>query len=257
MANQILLDKVAVVTGAGSGIARSTAIAFAREGAAVTVVDINRAAAERTVSAITDQGGRAVLSVCDVASRSAVDATVAATVSAFGRLDILVNAAFANPAFGKPFIEQTERDVQVNLSTSFMGTWNFMQAAFPHLPRPGGKVINFVSAAFTEGQLGMAAYGAAKGAVAGLVNCVCQEWGPLGINVNNISPVVHTEAYDEFLKTAPPGAHEGYIALNPMRRLGDPDRDAARVAVFLAGPDSDYINGRIISVDGGRGLYRF
>ena len=246
----------AIVTGAGSGIARSTAVAFAREGAAVTVVDINKAAAERTVARITEEGGRALLSVCDVSSREAVDATVAATLAAFGGVDIVVNAAFANPAFGKLFVDQTDRDLQVNLSTSFMGTWNFMQAAFPHLPRPGGKVINFVSAAFTEGQPGMAAYGAAKGAVAGLVNCVCQEWGPLGINVNSISPVVHTEAYDEFLKTAPRGAHEAYVAQNPMRRFGDPDKDAARVAVFLAGPDSNYINGRIISVDGGRGLLR-
>lgn len=257
MQTQILKGKTAIVTGAGSGIARSTAIAFAGEGAAVTVVDINRAAAERTLAMITERGGRGLLAVCDVGDRAAVDATVGATVAAFGGVHIVVNAAFANPSFGKPFVEQSERDLQVNLGTSLMGTWNFMQAAFPHLPKPGGKVINFVSAAFTEGQLGMTAYGAAKGAVAGLVNCVCQEWGPLGINVNSISPVVHTEAYDEFLKTAPPGAHEGYLAQNPMRRLGDPDKDAARVAVFLAGPDSDYINGRIIAVDGGRGLYRF
>ena len=131
-----------------------------------------------------------------------------------------------------------------------------MQSVFPYLPRPGGRFINFVSTAYTQGQPGMAAYGAAKGAVAGLVNCVCDEWGPLGINVNSISPIIHTEAYDEFLETAPPGTHEGYLAINPMRRLGEPDRAAARVAVFLAAPDSDYIHGRIIAVDGGRSLYR-
>lgn len=256
MTARILENRVAIVTGAARGIARSTAIAFAGEGAAVTVVDIDRAGAERTVARIVESGGRALLAVCNVAVRAEVDAAVAATLAAFGGLDIVVNAAFSNPATGKPFIEQTERDLQINLDTSFRGTWNFMQSAFPHLRRPGGKIINFVSTAYTQGQPGLAAYGAAKGAVAGLVNCVAEEWGPLGINVNCISPVIHTEAYDEFLKTAPPGAHEGYIATNPMRRLGDPDKDAARVAVFLAGPDSDYIHGRIIAVDGGRGLYR-
>ena len=254
--SEVLKGKVAIVTGAGSGIGRSTAIAFASEGAAVIAVDIRREAAERVAATIASAGGRVLVQVCDVGIRAQVDATVAATVAAFGTVDVLFNCAFANPAFGKSFMEHTDHDVRVNLDSSFMGTWNFMQACFPYLKRRGGKVINFSSAAFTEGIVNAAAYGAAKGAVAGLVNCVCQEWGPLGITINSISPVVQTEAYTEFLKTAPLGTHEAYVAQNPMRRLGDPDRDAARVAVFLAGPDSDYINGRIISVDGGRALFR-
>jgi NAD(P)-dependent dehydrogenase (short-subunit alcohol dehydrogenase family) len=256
MSSGILTGKTAIVTGAGRGIARSIAIAFAEEGAAVTLVDIDSDNLERTAATITAAGNRCLAQLCDVGVRAQVDRVVAATVDTFGTVDILVNCAFANPAFHKPFAEQTEQDLKVNLDSSFMGTWNFMQASYPLLARRGGKVINFVSAAYTEGQFGMAAYAAAKGAVAGLMNVACLEWGPLGINVNCISPVVHTEQYDEFLKTAPSGAHEAYLAQNPMRRLGHPDRDAARVAVFLAGPDSDYINGRIISVDGGRGLFR-
>ena len=100
----------------------------------------------------------------------------------------------------------------------------------------------------------MAPYSAAKCAVVGLTNSVWQEWGVHGININLISPVAWTPACDEFLKSAPAGAHEAYMAQNPMRRLGDPDKDIARVAVFLAGPDSNYITGRTISVDGGRAL---
>lgn len=256
MTEGILQGKVAIVTGAGSGIGRSTAIAFAGEGAAVVAVDIRLEAAEQVAARITAAGGRALSRVCDVGARAQVDATVAATVAAFGTVDILYNCAFANPGFGKSFMEHTDQDLQVNFDSSFKGTWNFMQACFPYLKVRGGKVINFSSAAFTEGILNASAYGAMKGAVAGLVNCVCQEWGPLGITINSISPVVQTEAYTEFLKTAPSGTHEAYVAQNPMRRLGDPDKDAARVAVFLAGPDSDYINGRIIAVDGGRGLFR-
>ena len=252
----ILSGKVAILTGAGRGIAKSTALAFAKEGAVVTLVDINSDDLTRTAAAVEAAGGRCLTQVCDVGVRAQVDRAVAATVDAFGTVDILFNCAFANPAFNKPFVEQTDHDLKVNLDSSFMGTWNFMQASYLFLARRGGKVINFVSAAYTEGQFGMAAYAAAKGAVAGLMNVVCLEWGPLGITINCISPVIHTEQYDEFLKTAPPGAHEGYLAQNPMRRLGHPDRDAARVAVFLAGPDSDYINGRIIAVDGGRGLFR-
>ena len=256
MKAEVLSGKAAIVTGAASGIAKSIALAFAEEGASVTLVDIDAAGLARTAQAIEAAGGRCLNQVCNVGVRAQVDRTVAATADAFGTVDILVNCAFANPAFHKSFVEQTERDLKANLDSSFMGTWNFMQAAYPFLARRGGKVINFVSAAYTEGQPGMAAYAAAKGAVAGLMNVACLEWGPLGINVNCISPVIHTEAYDEFLKTAPPGAHEAYLAQNPMRRLGHPYKDAARVAVFLAGPDSDYINGRIISVDGGRGLHR-
>ena len=252
----ILSEKVAIITGAGNGIARSTARAFAAEGAAVVVVDINQAAAERTVAEIAAAGGRAFAQTCDVSSRKQVDEAVARTVSVYGTVDILMNAAFANPSFGKPFVEQTEADLRVNLDTSFMGTWNFMQACFPYLKERRGKVINFSSAAFSEGLLGASPYAASKGAVMGLMNCVALEWGPLGINVNAISPVIHTEQYDEFLKTAPPGAHENFVASNPMRRLGDSDKDVARVAVFLAGPDSNYIHGRVIPVDGGRALYR-
>jgi NAD(P)-dependent dehydrogenase (short-subunit alcohol dehydrogenase family) len=252
----ILAGKVAILTGAGAGIGKSTAVAFAKEGAFVTLVDISPENLANTAATVEAAAGRCVTQVCDVGVREQVDRAVAATIEAFGTVDILVNCAFANPAFNTPFVQQTERDLQINLSSSFMGTWNFMQAAYPYLVRRGGKVINFVSAAYTEGQVGMAAYAAAKGAVAGLTNVACLEWGPSGINVNCIAPVIHTEQYDEFLKTAPPGAHEAYVAQNPMRRLGHPDRDAARVAVFLAGPDSDYINGRIISVDGGRGLFR-
>lgn len=256
MNSRVLAGKVAIVTGAASGIAKSTAIAFAKEGASVSLIDINADRLAITKDAVEAVGGRGLTQVCDVGVRSQVDRAVTATADAFGTVDILVNCAFANPAFNTPFMEQTAQDLKVNLDSSFIGTWNFMQAAYPFLVRRGGKVINFVSAAYTEGRIGMAAYAAAKGAVAGLTKVACLEWGPSNINVNCIAPVMRTEQYDEFLKTAPPGAHEAHLKENPMRRLGDPDRDAARVAVFLAGPDSDYINGRIICVDGGRGLFR-
>jgi 3-oxoacyl-[acyl-carrier protein] reductase len=197
MKSGILAGKTAIVTGAGNGIARSTARVFAEEGAAVVVVDIDARAAERTVAEIVAAQGLALAQVCDVSSRTQVDAAVAKTVSVFGAVDILVNAAFANPSFGKSFVEQTEADLQVNLGSSFMGTWNFMQACFPQLNQR-------------------------KGAVIGLMNTVALEWGPLGINVNAISP----------------GTHEGYVASNPMRRLGNPDKDTARVALFLAARDA-------------------
>ncbi len=252
----ILDSKTAIVTGAARGLGRSIARAFALEGAAVTVVDLDATGCEHTKGAIIALGGQSLSAPGNVGIRAEVDTIVAATADLFGSVDILVNAAFANPSFGQSFDQQTERSLTINLTSSLLGTWNFMQACFPYLRKKGGKVINFSSAGFSEGQLGMAPYAAAKGAVVGLTNVVCQEWGPLGINVNLISPVAWNEQYDEFIKTAPPGTHEQYIAQNPMRRLGDPDKDVARVAVFLAGPDSDYITGRTISVDGGRGLLR-
>jgi NAD(P)-dependent dehydrogenase (short-subunit alcohol dehydrogenase family) len=252
----ILTGKVAIVTGAGKGLGNSIARAFAQEGACVTLVDVDKAACDRTQAVIETSGARCLAMPSDVAKREEVDRVVAATAAAFGTVDIVVNAAFANPSFNTPFESQTEADLMANINSSLLGTWNYMQACFPYLRRHGGKIINFSSAAFSEGLSGAAPYSAAKGAVVGLTNTVCQEWGAYGININLISPVAWTPAYDAYLKTAPPGTHEMYMAQNPMRRLGDPDKDIARVAVFLAGPDSNYITGRTISVDGGRALLR-
>jgi len=252
----ILSGKVAIVTGAGSGIGSAIALAYSQEGARVALVDINGDACEAAANIIRQENGHNLALTCDVSKRSEVNAVVAETVDSFGTIDILVNSAFSNPSFNRNFEDQTENDLMANLASSLLGTWNFMQACFPYLHKCGGKVINFSSAAFTEGQSGSAPYAAAKGAVVGLSNCLCLEWGKFGININLISPIAWTAQYDVFLRSAPPGAHEAFIAQNPMGRLGDPDKDVARVAVFLAGPDSNYITGRTISVDGGRGLLR-
>ncbi len=252
----ILDHRVAIVTGAGRGLGNSIARALSSEGAKVVVVDMDLPACNRAAVAINAAGGKSMSLPGNVSVRAEVDKIVAATVGAFGTIDILVNAAFANPSFNQLFEKQTEQDLMVNLGSSLLGTWNFMQACFPYLKMHGGKIINFSSAAFSEGMIGSAPNAAAKGAVVGLTNCVCQEWGQYAININLISPVAWTPAYDEYLKTAPPGTHEMHMAQNPMRRLGDPDKDIARVAVFLAGPDSNYITGRTLSVDGGRALLR-
>jgi NAD(P)-dependent dehydrogenase (short-subunit alcohol dehydrogenase family) len=236
----------------GNSIAR----AFAQEGACLTLVDLDGTACDRTQAVVESSGARCLAMPSDVAKREEVDHAVAATAAAFGTVDIVVNAAFANPSFNTPFELQTEADLMANITSSLLGTWNYMQASFPYLRLRGGKIINFSSAAFSEGLSGAAPYSAAKGAVVGLTNTVCQEWGAYGININLISPVAWTPAYDVYLKSAPPGTHEMHMAQNPMRRLGDPDKDIARVAVFLAGPDSNYITGRTISVDGGRALLR-
>lgn len=247
----MLEGKVAIVTGSGRGIGRGEARALAKEGAAIAVVDIARETAAETAQEIASLGGRAIAVVCNVSIRDEVNAAVAKTKEAFGRVDILVNNAqiIPNPT---PFEGYTEQMMRDSFESGFMGTFNFMQACFPLMQaQGGGRIINTVSASGHGNVPGFSGYGAAKEAIRGLTRAVAREWGPLNINVNAVSPSALSPGAAAAYPT-PEAQLELLKAIGmPIRRWSDPELDVGRTVVFLAGPDSRQITGCIISVDGG------
>ena len=243
--------QVAIVTGSGRGIGRGEAIALAREGARVTVLSRTPADLESVVGEIETLGGAALAVQCDVSVRSQVDAAVAKTLDAFGQIDILVNNAqqIPNP---HPLEEWTDEEMRLMFESGYVGTWNFMQACFPHMKTRGhGRIINTCSASGFGRVGGWSAYGAAKEAIRALTRFGAMEWGVYGITVNVIAP----SAISPFVLDHYPDEESQQALLAQfgvsIRRFGDPEADAGRVVVFLAGPDAGFVTGCTLSVDGG------
>lgn len=171
-----------------------------------------------------------------------------AVIEKFGKLDILVNNAHASRQ--ALFTETTMDMFELSLGTGMYATFHFMQAAYPELKKTKGKVINFASGAGLDGQPTQTAYAAAKEAIRGISRVAANEWGPDGINVNLITPIALTPGVEAWRDSAPELYH-AMLEKIPLRRLGDPEEDIGRTAVFLASSDSDYITGQTIMVDGG------
>jgi NAD(P)-dependent dehydrogenase (short-subunit alcohol dehydrogenase family) len=244
-----LLDgKVAIVTGGGRGVARGVALELAKAGADVAIVEIDPDNAKKVALEIEGLGRRSIAVVCDVSRRDEVDRAVATTVTELGGLNILVNMAhYLKLGFDKPLIDITEEDFQNQLGAGLMGTYYFMQAAYPHL-KGGGKIINTASAAGIQGYARMAAYAAAKEGIRGLSRVAAREWGVDGINVNIVCPSMLTTPGMHNRKER--GMTTDYSA-RPIPRPGR-EEDTGRAVVFLASEMSDYITGETIVVDGGR-----
>jgi meso-butanediol dehydrogenase/(S,S)-butanediol dehydrogenase/diacetyl reductase len=253
-------DKTVVVTGAGRGIGRGIATRLSQEGANVVIADIDGDGATATAEAIAAATGGAALGVaCDVADRASTRAAVAAAVERFGRLDIMFNNAGISKTVR--FLETTEDDydniMRVNARGVFLGT----QEAAEQFRRQGGggKIVNTASIAGKSGFPLFAAYSASKFAVIGLTQAAARALAEDHITVNAFCPgVVTTELWDqldgEFIEigeTEKPGeALESFGAGILVGRLSTPD-DITGLALFLASPDSDYITGQAINVDGG------
>jgi len=254
-----LKDKVAIVTGAGRGIGRAIAMAYGREGAKVVVASRTPSTVEAVAQEIVDAGGEAIGFACDVGKRDDVFACVAKAVETYGTVNILVNNAqgFGTEASPQPstvFVacEDTDEDEwDYTLRTGPTASLWFMKAAFPHMKAAGyGRVINFASSSGQIGFEGNTCYNAAKEAIRALSRTAAREWGQYGITVNIINPALETRAFDAW-KTARPDFVEALKDKIPMRRLGDPDRDAGPIAVFLAGEGSSYMTGGTYMLEGG------
>lgn len=249
-----LLDgKVAFVTGAGQGLGEGTAHALASDGAAVVIADISSENARKVADNLTAAGHAALAVTCDVRDRTSVDAAVAATVSAFGTLDILVNNAMTLRFV--PFEDATSDDLLDTYRSSVLGTFNCMQACFPHLRERGGKVVNFGSNAGTEGGAGMATYAAAKEGVRGLTKAVATEWGKYDITVNVVVPTGASPAWEQVKADLTADQLDAMLE-RPIKRMGDPVDDVGRIVVFLSSPYSDYMTGRTLFADGGKSKFR-
>jgi glucose 1-dehydrogenase len=255
-ANGRLAGRVAVVTGGTSGLGRAIALAFAREGAAVTIGDVRERPADGaapTAEAIRNAGGRAGYVAMDVTHRADVDALVQRTVSEFGTLDVMVNSAGILSVL-TPAVDKTEAEWARVISVDLTGVWFGCQAALRELIRQDkpGRIINISSRLALQGVApGRADYCAAKGGVSSLTRQLAVEAGPHGITVNAICPgFILTNATREL---AAAGKLEEVRRRTPYRRLGTPE-DVAGCAIFLASPESEFITGQNLVVDGGASI---
>lgn len=247
-----LQDKVVIVTGGAGGIGRGISLAMAKEGAKLVIVDINADAGAKTLAEVTEFTDAVFLDK-DISSQANVQEIVATAVEKFGRLDVVVNNAHASRQVS--FMEQTQETMDLSFNTGFYPTFHFMQAAYPHLKESKGTVINFASGSGLNGQRNQTSYAAAKEAIRAISRVAANEWGVDGINVNLISPIAKTEGIIAWSQ-ARPEQYEGMLAGIPLGRLGDPESDIGRVAVFLASQDAAYITGQTIMVDGGSIMLR-
>ena len=248
----ILEGKVAIVTGAGKGIGRAEALALVKEGAAVALIDKNNADIVRVAAEIGAIGGRALPIQCDVSDRVQVERAVAATVAAYGTVDILVNNAQAIPQ-PKPMQDWTGDEMNLMWASGPLGTWHFMVACFPHMKNRDGRIINTCSGSghgYLEGYTG---YAAAKEAIRSLTRTAAHEWGQYNIHVNVIAPAVMTPGALASL-SLDEETEKAILNMFALKRWGDAEKDVGRVVVFLAGPDAGYMTGNTISVDGGAAM---
>jgi len=244
-----LQDKVALVTGAGSGIGRATAQRCAAEGASVLCADL--ANAGETAEAIAAAGGTAEAVTMDVREASAWAGAVEAATGRFGQVDLLANIAGVVSTGTDTVVEQTEEEWDRIVSINLRGSWLGMKSVLPGmLERKSGRIVNIASEAALIGIPGLAAYSATKGAIAGLTRQVAIEYVKGGVTVNAIAP--------GFIRTAIQDGIEQQLlddmaAGIPVGYFGRPEDIAATIA-HLFSDDASYITGQVVAVDGGWGV---
>ncbi|TAK22704.1 MAG: glucose 1-dehydrogenase [Chloroflexota bacterium] len=244
--------KVAIVTGAASGIGRASAIEFAREGARVLVCDVDEEGGRQTVATMRAASGTAEFQRADVARGEEVAAMVAAAVRAYGGLDIMFNNA--GIIFSGSAVDTTEEQWDRLMGVNLRGVWLGIKHAAPEIRRRGGgAIINTASVHGMATVAGVAAYATSKHAVIGLTRAAALELAPWNIRVNAILPgAIDTALMRSNLRDAG-DEEEGFKALSalePIGRIGRPE-EIARAAVFLASDDSSFVTGAPFAVDGG------
>ena len=234
-------NRVAIVTGAGMGIGRASALLLARNGAAGTIAEIDEAAR-----------GRALFVRTDVASFADAEAATKATIDAFGRVDILVNNAAR--AIGGIVDEIDEAAWNLVISTNLTSVWRFMKCCIPHMRRQGGgSIVNLSSVQSLRGFHGWPAYAAAKGAINALTQQTAVDLAPAKIRVNAIAPGTIMTPLNEkvFREVADPQELiDRWNAAHPLGRFGEAE-EVAEAVLFLASDRSSFITGEIVRVDGG------
>jgi NAD(P)-dependent dehydrogenase (short-subunit alcohol dehydrogenase family) len=246
----LLEGKVAMVTGAGAGIGRASALAFAREGAAVAVVDVDENSARGTAQEIEHAGGRALVAVCDISEASDVAACVRSTVAEFGGLHCAHNNAGVEDPVGLTHELDAAAWDRV-LGVDLRGTWLCIKHEVAHmLEHGGGSIVNTASVLSHVAQQRVPAYVSAKHGVLGLTRVAALDYADRGIRVNSISPGVIRTALVERTIEAGAMTAEQYAALQPMGRMGLPE-EVAEAAVWLCSDRASFITGSDLAVDGG------
>jgi NAD(P)-dependent dehydrogenase (short-subunit alcohol dehydrogenase family) len=246
----LMPGKVAVITGGASGIGRATALAFAREGAAVVIGDIDVAGAESTVATIKGMGGKADCLPVDVAKSADVQAMVMKAVAQYGGLDFAFNnAGLVGSVAG--IVETTEEDWNRVLATNLTGVWLCMKYEIPEMLKRGrGAIVNNGSVTGLVGSPGVVGNVASKHGVSGLTKSAALQYATQGIRVNAVAPgLVRTPTADR-IKALHPGAEAAMLSAVPQGRWCEPE-EIAEAVIFLCSERASHITGHVMPVDGG------
>lgn len=243
-----LSDKVALVTGGGNGIGRACAMAFARSGARVAIVDISEKALNEIKQEIESEGGTCQTYTCDITSKANIDQMVEDVMQWQNKIDILVNSAGIN--IQQPAKEVTEEAWDKIMAVNTKGLFFCCQAVGKKMiPQKQGKIINISSTMSLVGFFRRAAYCASKGAVSQLTKVLAVEWAPHNININCVAPTFIKTPFTEpmFKEQA---FYEEVVSRIPMGRVGDTE-DVVGAVLFLASDASNFATGGTLLVDGG------
>ncbi|WP_304137702.1 SDR family NAD(P)-dependent oxidoreductase [Mesonia mobilis] len=243
-----LENKVAIITGAGSGIGKSTALLFAKEGAKVVVTDINEEHGNSVVKEIEANGGDAIFIKADTSKAEDSEMTVKKTIEKFGQLDIAVNnAGISGPTepIGEYSIEAWDKVISINLSGVFYG----MRYQIPEMQKAGkGSIINVASILGQVGFANSSAYAAAKHGVVGLTKTAGLEYGKSGVRVNAVGPAfIETPLVKDSLSE---DAYNSLAEMHSMGRLGQPN-EVAELFLWLASDKASFATGAYYPIDGG------
>jgi len=247
----ILDGKVAIITGAASGIGRATSQIFAREGARLLLADMQVEGGNETLKMVRDAGAEAIFFKVDVAMAAETEAMVAQAVASFGRIDCAFNNAGIDGKAGR-IHECTEENWNRVLAINLTGVWLCMKAEVAQMlaQKQGGAIVNTSSDAGLIGVAGMPAYVAAKHGVAGLTKAAALEYGRHNIRVNAVCPgPIRTPMLGKLLKSRP-GSEEKMARAEPLKRLGEPSEIGEAVA-WLCSDRASYVHGLPMPVDGG------
>jgi NAD(P)-dependent dehydrogenase (short-subunit alcohol dehydrogenase family) len=243
--------KNVVVVGGTSGINRGIAESFAQHGANAAVASRKQDKVDNTVAALEALGATALGFVCDVRDQDQLKAGFTQVSAAWGEIDILVSGAAGNfPAFANGMSSNGFRSV---IDIDLLGTFHVMQAAYPHLRKPGASIVNISAPQAFLPMMAQSHVCAAKAGVDMITRCLAMEWGPEGIRVNSLvpGPIEGTEGMNRLAPT--PELMEMAKASVPMKKLGQPS-DLGNAAMFLSSSLASYISGAVIPVDGGWSL---
>ena len=242
--------KVALVTGGASGIGRAVSLAFAREGAAVAVADVNSDGAEEVAAACKEQGGDGTAVAMDVTSTANVRDGIDQVLEAWGRIDILANVAGWDRI--SSFVDTTEEFWDRVIAINLKGVLATCHAVLPHmLERGSGVIVNVASEAGRNGSSGEAVYSGAKGGVIAFTKALTREVARKGIRVNAVAPgLIETPFLEAVREDAGAKIMDAIVASTPVKRTGQPE-EVADAVVYLASDRASYIVGQTLSVGGG------